>query len=203
MNQPASQFGAHELIGMQEALRQKSANVEMLSFLSQQVQDGTLRGMLEHHARVIFDHYSQGVRILQGHSTNQTVQQTYQQIVNSQPKLGLRNPSMPVPNTQAGTPSEQTIATTALGLHKYGTIAWTNFALECTNPQLRTYLMNGAAMCDRMAYEVWNFMNQKEYYQVPTLQANTTQSIVQSYQVPSGAAAGQGRPASGQIPTYQ
>lgn len=184
MNQQIIQFAAHELLGMQEALLQKTANVEILSFLGQQVQDGRLRGMLEQHARTINDHYVQGVRILQGHATTQAVQQTHQQIMSAQPKLGLNNFSIPAPSMDSGAPSDRTVASTALALYKFGAIAWTTLALECINPQLRSFLMDGAAMCDRLAYDMWSYMNQRGYYQVPTLQNTTTQAMVQAYQMP-------------------
>lgn len=188
MNQNA-QYGAHELAGMNEALMTKSANVELLSFLSHHVSDQRLQAMLLHHAETIFAHYTEGIAILQGqHSGLQYGFQNYQQFTNAAPKLGLRNPSMPSPNMQAQSPSEQSICTVALNIHKFGAIGWTTLALECTNPQFRSFLMAGANMCDKMAYEVWTFMNQKGYYQVPTLQQNTTQTMIHAYQMPSQSA---------------
>ena len=89
---------------------------------------------------------------------------------------------MPSPNLHTQAPSERSTCTIALNIYKFGAVAWTTFALECTNPQLRTFLMNGANMCDKMAYEMWSFMKQKGYYQVPTLQENTTQTMIQAYQ---------------------
>lgn len=188
MNQNA-QYGAHELAGMNEALMTKSANVELLAFLSHHVSDQRLQAMLMNHAETIYAHYSEGIGILQGQqrSVNQFFGQSYQQTANPTAKLGLRNPSMPNPNIQAQSPSEQSICTIALNIHKFGAIGWTTLALECTNPQFRSYLMAGSSMCDRMAYEVWSFMNQKGYYQVPTLQQNTTQTMIHAYQMPAQA----------------
>ncbi|WP_249226741.1 spore coat protein [Alicyclobacillus mengziensis] len=185
MYQGTSQFGAHELIGMNEALMSKSANIEVLSFLSSQVQDTKLQNMLEQHVQMIQNHYHQGVGILQGHHAGMpSIPPSYPSTMTTQPKLGLRNPSMPSPNLHAQAPSERSICTIALNMYKFGAVAWTTFALECTNPQLRTFLMNGTNMCDKMAYEMWSFMNQKGYYQVPTLQENTTQTLIQAYQTP-------------------
>lgn len=185
LNQGTAQFGAHEIIGMNEALMTKAANVEVLSFLSNQVQDPQLQNILEQHVQMIHNHYIQGINILQGQpSGNQSMPSSYPGSMNAQPKLGLRNPSMPSPNMHTQTPSERSICTLVLNIYKFGAIGWTTFALECTNPQLRSFLMNGANICDRMAYEIWSYMNQKGYYQVPTLQANTTNTMIQMYQTP-------------------
>ncbi|KRW92943.1 coat protein F [Alicyclobacillus tengchongensis] len=181
--QPNAPYGAHEIIGMHEALSTKSANVEMFSFLSQQAQDMQLRNLLQQQAHMIEQHYVQGVQIMQG-SANANNQLAYQPTMHVQPKLGLRNPSHPAPNMNAQSLSDRTICTVALNLHKFGATAWTSFALECVNPQFRAYLMAGANMCDRMAYDIFSFMNQKGDYQVPTLQQNTTQTMIQSYQLP-------------------
>ncbi|MCF8566573.1 spore coat protein [Alicyclobacillus tolerans] len=184
--QGSTTFGAHEIIGMNEALMTKAANVEMLSFLSEQVQDQRLQNMLRQQAQTAHQHYIEGVNLLQGHGTHMAQPNTvqYQGQMNVQPKLGLRQPSMPAPNMNAQTVSERSVCTVALNMHKFGAIGWTTLALECTSPQLRSYLMNGASMCDRMAYDVWEFMNSKGYYQVPTLLEKTTQTMIQAYQVP-------------------
>lgn len=169
---------------MSEALTTKAANVELFSFLSNQVQDMQLRNMLENQARIIEQHYIQGVQILQGTGQASQSPTQYAGNMNAQPKLGLRQPSHPAPNMNPQTLSDRTVCTIALNVHKFGAIGWTTFALECTNPQFRTYLMTGASVCDRMAYDIWAYMNQKGWYQVPTLQQNTTQTMMQSYQVP-------------------
>lgn len=183
MQQPNAQYGAHEVIGMSEALTAKAANVELFSFLSTQVQDTQLRNILQNQARAIEEQYAQGVQVLQGTGQAPQPSNTFAGM-NTQAKLGLRQPNHPAPNMNAQTLSERTVCTVVLNAHKLGAIAWTTLALECTNPQFRSYLMTGASTCDRMAYDIWAYMNQKGWYQVPTLQQNTTQTIMQSYQMP-------------------
>ncbi|KUO95619.1 hypothetical protein ATW55_06470 [Ferroacidibacillus organovorans] len=177
-------FGAHELIGLNEALMAKSANIELLSFLGQHVQDQRLRNMLDQHAESIHHHYMQGVQLLQGQAQGAYGKPSLAESnVNfyGQPKLGLRNPNMPMPRLNAQAPSERSICTTALSLYKFGAIGWTTFGLECTNPQLREWFMSGTAMSDKMAYEMWSFMNQKGYYQVVTLPNETIHAMTQAY----------------------
>ncbi|WP_231877935.1 spore coat protein [Ferroacidibacillus organovorans] len=194
MNRGMMSFGAHELIGLNEALMAKSANIELLSFLSQHVQDQRLRNMLEQHAESVHHHYMQGVQLLQGQGQEVYAKPGFAESnmeYYGQPKLGLRNPNMPMPRLNAQAPSERTICTTALSLYKFGAIGWTTFGLECTNPQLREWFMRGTAMSDKMAYEMWGFMNQKGYYQVITLPNETIQAMMHAY-TPSQMSLNQG-----------
>jgi spore coat protein CotF len=54
-------------------------------------------------------------------------------------------------------------------------------SLECADPNLRRMIQQGAMNCSEQAYEVWQYMNQKGYYQVPTMKDMTTQTMIQSY----------------------
>jgi spore coat protein CotF len=42
-------------------------------------------------------------------------------------------------------------------------------------------LQQGAINCSEMAYETWQYMNQKGYYQVPTMKEQTTQTMMNAY----------------------
>ncbi|MDQ0190694.1 spore coat protein [Alicyclobacillus cycloheptanicus] len=184
------EFGAHELLVMHEALMTKAANAEMLSYLSEQVQDRQLRTMLADQARTAANHYTQGVNLLQGQgrmsggmmSAPGMMSGQHAMSQNGEPKLGLRQPSMPAPSMSGNSLSERSICTTVLNLHKHGAIGWMTFAMECADPDLRSYLVNGALLCDRAAYDTWMYMNQKGYYQVPTLLQKTTNTLIHSYQ---------------------
>jgi hypothetical protein len=55
-------------------------------------------------------------------------------------------------------------------------------AVECADPELRRMLVKGATNCSEQAYELFQLMNQKGWYQVPTLQPNTTQTMTSMYQ---------------------
>ncbi len=176
------QLGAHEVIGMNEALMTKAANAEILSSFSLQAQDKQLKILLQRQAQVVQNHYNVGVSLLQGYGQAPSVVGQYQMQQYGTPQIGLNNPTMPAPQINVRTVSDRTMATAVLNMHKHGCIAWMTFALECTNPQLRQFLANGANMCDRMAYETWSFMNSQGYYQVPKLPDQTMQTMVQAFQ---------------------
>lgn len=178
------EFGAHELIVMNEALMTKSANAEVLAHFAQEVSDQQLRNMLEGQAQMASTHYMEGVQILQGRGQSSTGHLGYSggSINQIEPKLGLRQPSMPAPNTNGQSLSDRTICGVVLNIHKHGAVGWMTFALECADTELRSFLVNGALMCDRAAYETFAYMNQRDYYQVPTLMQKTTNTMIHSYQ---------------------
>lgn len=176
-------FGAHEFIGMNEALMAKSAKIEMLSYLSHQVTDERLRSMFQRQAQAVADHYHRGISLLRGQGAQgEPLRGTPQRT----PRVGLQNPQFPAPNMNAQPPSERAIMTTVLNLHKFHGVAWYQFALECTHPQLRTYLVDGALMCDSMAYELFTLMNEKGYYQVPEMDQQVAQTLTNAYSQPTG-----------------
>lgn len=41
--------------------------------------------------------------------------------------------------------------------------------------------MQSSNNCAEMAYEIWQFMNEKGYYQVPTMKQMTTNTMTDSY----------------------
>jgi spore coat protein CotF len=43
-------------------------------------------------------------------------------------------------------------------------------------------LIQGAVNCADQAYDVWQYMNSRGYYQVPTMQQNTTDTLINTYQ---------------------
>lgn len=190
-NRGQGTFGAHEIIGMNEALMAKAANCEMLHMLSQRNYDQDLSSMLERQAHESYHHYLRGVSLLQGQQSQTLNQdqmgtaQSMQHVLQQQPKIGLRHPFMPAPNMQSDDLSERTVGTIVLNMHKFGTVSWVQYALECTHPEFRSYLMEGAMMCDKMAYETWSYLNQKGYYQVAQLADRTMQTMMNSFQTDS------------------
>lgn len=186
MSGSTPEFSAHELIVMNEALMTKSANADVLSYFAQEVQDPQLRSMLEEQARTASNHYMQGVQILQGRGQSTPNRQSYTGQMSEDVKLGLRQPSMPAPNPNGQSLTDRAVCGVVLNIHKHGAVGWITFALECADTELRSYLVNGALMCDQSAYDTFMYMNQRGYYQVPTLMQKTTDTMINSYQTNPG-----------------
>jgi spore coat protein CotF len=78
------------------------------------------------------------------------------------------------------------IASGVLGIHKTGATFKMLASLECADPNLRRMIQQGAVNCAEQAYEIWQYMNQKGYYQVPTMKEMTTNTVVNSYTTTTG-----------------
>ncbi len=191
--------GAHEFIGMNEAMSAESAKIELLSAFSQQATDPNLRTLFQQQAQQNWQHYQEGLQLMRstlsqsgmsvptGHNWQapgtDVVMRNAQGIntANMQPKIGLRQPNYPMPNVNAQNLSDRTLSAVILNLHKFHAVAWLQYALECTRTDLRNYLMEGTLMSDRMAYDLFMHMNQKGDYQVPKLDDQVMNTMVLAY----------------------
>ncbi|MCL6517236.1 spore coat protein [Alicyclobacillus sp.] len=176
-------FGAHELLETQEALRSKAAHIELYGVLMEMAQDPQLRSLLEGQQRRMMNGYQQGVALLSGRG----MQAPMPTPMTSSPmhqgaQLGLHQPMMAPPNPHPGRLSDQTIATLALNMHKTGAAVGMLWAGECVDPQIRNYHVHGANECQQMAYEIWHYMNAKGYYQVAQFNPQTANTMVQAFQ---------------------
>ncbi|WP_051382242.1 MULTISPECIES: spore coat protein [Sediminibacillus] len=175
MNAPA-----HELLETQEALRTKAAEIEQHGFFANQCNDQQLKGMLTRHQQQMITAYQQGVNLMQGKNVQLAHQYPNFQAVNTMPGMQQNNSSAPSVNTQSL--SDQTMATLALNAHKAGAMMGMQWANECVDPQLRSYHVNGANLCQEMAYEMWSWMNQKGYYQPAQFNSQQTSTMAASFQ---------------------
>lgn len=175
------QLGAHELIGLHESLTAKSAFIELLGTLSQQAQDPQLRALLERQAQAVHQQYMQGVQILQGAGAV-TPNNRYVWDGQANPQIGVSNATFPAPNPNAREMSDRSISTAVLSALKFQAAAALHFALECAHTDLRSFLMDSVLVADKMAYEMFSFMNQKGFYQVAQLREADAQSLAAAYQ---------------------
>jgi spore coat protein CotF len=74
--------------------------------------------------------------------------------------------------TQYRVLSDRTIAQGALMFHKCGAARATTAALESAEPHLRNLAANSARACMDMAYELFRYMDQKGWYQMPEMPRN-------------------------------
>jgi len=159
-------FAAHELLETQEALRVKKAEIEQHGAFANQCQDNQLKTILRNHQQRMLQAYQQGINLMQGKGGNMSFHQPEFQAFDT--NIGMQQQATmgaPIPNPSAL--SDQTIATLALSAHKNGSVMSMVWANECVDPGIRHYHVQGAVLCQEMAYEIWQWMNQNGYYQPP------------------------------------
>ncbi|RKL65404.1 hypothetical protein CR203_20875 [Salipaludibacillus neizhouensis] len=186
-------FAAHELLETSEALRTKAAEIEQHGMFANQCNDQRLKGILEKHQQQMMSAYQQGINLAQGRGaqlTHQTpnfqTQNNYQSQgsnQNNQSNATMQHQStMSAPMMNPQTLSDQTMATLALNTHKTGSMMGMQWANECVDTLLRTYHVNGANLCQEMAYEIWTWMHQNGYYQPTTFNTSQTHQMKDMFQ---------------------
>ncbi|GAA4715061.1 spore coat protein [Brevibacillus fulvus] len=176
-------FAAHEFLETQEALRTKHAEIEMHGLFAEMAQDPQLKNMITRHQRTVINAYQQGINLLLGKGVNVTnMPHVPQMRMMEQTSVGLHNPQMVPPNPHPSRLSDLTISTIMLNWHKNGSMVSMMWANECVDPQIRQYHISGANLCQEMAYETWQYMNARGFYQTPQLADHTMNTMVEAYQ---------------------
>lgn len=173
-------FGAHEVMEAHEILSDTIDGINQFELYRPYIEDQRLGQILDNQLNAMVQGYNNLVNFLS--NTGNTHAIPYRSSMNTRIKYGLRNPAPVTPNTNMNQMNDQDVASGMLGCHKASAIVSTMGALECADPTLRTMLATCAQNHINMAYEVFEFMNERGFYQVPTMQQNTTRTMIDSYQ---------------------
>lgn len=175
-------FAAHELLETQESLRTKAAHIELYGVLLEMANDAHLRDILQNQQRRMIQDYEQGVALLTGRGMQNNFPHTPQLRTYENLNIGVKPQQMMPPNPRPTSLSENTIATIVLNIHKTSSAVCMLWATECVDRQIRSYHATCANVCQEMAYEIWQYMNYKGYYQPPELSDKTMNTMIQGYQ---------------------
>ncbi|MEW6726541.1 MAG: spore coat protein [Bacillota bacterium] len=172
------QLGMHEAMELHEVLSGKVNMIDHHALYISEAQDPQLRSLLERHQQWMLQDYQKTLNYLQGRGVN--VSPYHIRNVGT-PTYGAQGGQTVQPHPNTRRLSDQAICTGALMLHKCGASTATVAALEAADPELRLMLTNDILSCVNMAYEIFQYMNQRGYYQVPTVDRRTMQNIANTY----------------------
>ncbi len=176
-------WAAHEFLETNELLRKLTADIELHAFCSNATNDPELKNILQRHIKGMDQTYHQAIQLLQNKGANMRATAGYNQHSQHHPHVGMQNPTMiPAPNTQANRLSDFTMGTIILNSHKAGSMFGMLWANECVDPDVRSLHVMSANNCQQMAYEIWQFMNNRGYYEAPMMPANQVTMMNQTYQ---------------------
>jgi spore coat protein CotF len=165
---------------LHEVLSETITGINTVQLYGDHVRDPQLKSMIDRQLEFMTNEYNNMVRALQQEGYHEAV--PYRANMNFSPTYGLRSPSSTTPNASATQIDDRDAASAVMSIHKTGASKRMMASLECANPQLRKMLIQGAVNCADQAYDVWQFMNSRGYYQVPTMQQNTTNTMMNIYQ---------------------
>ncbi|MEB3101650.1 spore coat protein [Ferviditalea candida] len=175
----AAHFGAHEVMEVHEVLSTSIEGINLFHLYRPYVKDQQLRQILDRQILFMTNEYNNLVQLVEQQGAGQAI--PYRTVKNFAPTYGLDNPATNSPNTTANQMDDRDVASGMLLFHKSSAVQKMNSALECADPNLRSAIQQGAVNCSEEAYEIWQFMNQKGYYQVPTMKEMTTNTFINSY----------------------
>lgn len=196
----AAQYGAHEVMELHEVLTDTIDGINQFELYRPYAKDPQLQTIIDRHIQFMVQEYNNLVNALnqQGTGTNVTGYRTPRTNVGMSPTYGLRNPAAQTPNTSPHEMNDQDVASGMLGCHKASAIMRMMATQEIANPQFRRMLQQCAINSSEMAYEVFQYMNQKGYYQVPTMKEITTNTVLNTYQPAQMPLTGQAQSATQQ-----
>lgn len=175
----ATDLGAHEVMEIHEVLTDTIDGINQFQLYRLHVQDPQLRTILDNQIQFMTQEYNNMVQTLNQQGRGHAV--PYRLPRSTSPTYGLNNPQPQAPNTSMNEMDDRDVASGMLGCHKASASFRMIASLECADPQLRRMVQQGAINCSEQAYEVWQYMNQKGYYQVPTMKATTTSTVTGTY----------------------
>jgi spore coat protein CotF len=174
-----AQYGAHEVMEVHEVLTDTIDGINQFELYRTHVKDPQLGSIIDKQIRFMTDEYNNFIQVINQRGMSQAT--PYRAPRSSKPVYGLRNPQPQTPNMSIDQLDDKDVASGMLGCHKASACMRMMASLECADPNLRRMIQQGAMNCSEQAYEVWQYMNQKGYYQVPTMKDMTTQTMIQSY----------------------
>lgn len=178
-------LGAHEVMELHEVLTDTIDGINQFQLYRPHVKDPQLRSILDKQIQFMTQEYNNMVQAINQRGITQAIPYRGPRRVN--PVYGLHNPSPQVPNTSMEEMDDRDVASGMLGCHKSSAAFRMMASLECADLELRRMLQQGAINCAEQAYEVWQYMNQKGWYQVPTMRETTTSTMINTF-APAGTA---------------
>lgn len=181
--QMTKKFGAHEILMVHQVLNRQINSINMFELFKPYVKDQQLQGILDNQLNHMYSSYQNTVNYLHNQGMSSAV--PYRAPKTSNIKYGLRQPSPIEPNASVQQMDDMDVASGMMCCAKASALLCTTAALECADPTLRNMVSDCAVSSINQAYEVFQYMNQKGMYQIPTLADQTTLTMVNTYQVGS------------------
>lgn len=186
----AASLGAHEVMEIHEVMNMAIDGINQFQMLLPLIRDQQLRGICSNQLGFMNQEYNTMVQMLNQQGAADVA--PYRSPRGNMPVYGLDNPAQMSPNLNPEQIDDRDISSMMLSHHKAGASMKMHAALECADPNIRRFMQQSAVNCAEQAYEVWQFMNQYGYYQVPTMKDVTTNTMLQTYRQGSGDMTAQG-----------
>lgn len=171
-------LGIHEAMELHEVMSGKITAIDHHALYISECQDPQLRSILERHQQRMIQDYQKALGFMQGRGIDPT---PYRMRMEASIQYGMQAGQPVHPHPHARHLSDQAIASGALMQHKCGATKATAAVLEAADPELRLLFTDAILTCTGMAYEIFQYMNQKGWYQVPAMERGLLNQMTQSF----------------------
>src|SRR5699024_10608077 len=107
--------------------------------------------------------------------------QTYKMDQNNDVVYGMKPTPPKAPTQSSNEINDPCVSSYMMGSLKAFSSGLSTATLQVSNPVLRRVFEDSAANMIQMAYEIFLYQNKNQYYQVPQLQPQDMQAILNSY----------------------
>ncbi|WP_302182995.1 spore coat protein [Bacillus nakamurai] len=178
---PQVNHGGHELFDMHEVLAGTVGVLDQFMILRQFIQDQELADILDRQYQFILTQYNLTAECFKTGQKPSQETATYMMKENNQAVYGIKPTQPKKPNQSLSDVKDLGISGHMLGLIKSQASLLTMSSLEMTNPVTRRVLSAQIQQYVEMAYEIFLYQNKHGYYQVPQLNAQDMQTMLNSF----------------------
>lgn len=184
-NMTASQgtmnHGGHEVFDAHEVIAGIISMLDQYQMYDQHIQDPELRQILQSQSTFTTQMYNTIVESFQTGQDPTIPTQKYEMKQNNNVVYGIKPGPPKKPNQSVQELSDKGISAYMLGQTKSLASLLAMTALEMTNPVLRRVVADSVPNFIEMSYETFLYQNKHGYYQVPQLNVQDMNQMLQSY----------------------
>ncbi|WP_439098690.1 spore coat protein [Metabacillus sp. HB246100] len=179
--QPKMNHGGHEMFDAHEIIAGMINILDQYQMYEQFIKDPELKNILQRQYTFINDTYNVMVEAFSSGKKPSHPTQTYNMQQSNDIVYGLK-PSQPKkPNQSVNELSEQGLSAYMLGQCKSMAGLLGMSACEITNPVFRRVIGDSVPNFIEMAYEIFLYQNKHNYYQVPQLQQQDMNQMLNAF----------------------
>ena len=184
---PQQNHGGHELFDAHEAISSVIGGLDHYTLYENQIQDQQLLDILQRQRTFMTQMYNTIVDTFKSGQDPAVKTQTYNMMTGNAVTYGMQPSAPKTPIQSANEITDDCISSGMMGHMKAIASEFTLAALESTNPVLRRVFADSIPNVIEMAYELFLYQNENSYYQVPQLQQQDMQTILNSFGPAQGA----------------
>lgn len=176
-----TKHGGHELMDVHEVLSCTVSTMDQYLLYKQTAKDPELIDILNRQHQFMLGQYNILAECFKSGMNPSQDTASYKMTQTNDVVYGV-TPSQPSkPKMNASEIGDKCISNYMLGLMKADAGALTKASLEVTNPVVRRVMADTIPNYIEMAYEIFQYQNKHQYYQVPRLDQQDMDAIINSY----------------------